>query len=73
MAEDDKNGWHEWGRHVLKELERLNDCYDDQVKLIQAMQVEIAMLKIKAGVWGLLAGAIPATIVLIYTLTKQGK
>lgn len=71
MAEDERNGWHEWGRHVLKELERLNECYENQQKAAQATQVEIAMLKVKAGVWGLLAGAIPATIALIYTLLKS--
>ena len=27
MAENE-NGWNEWSRHVLKELERLNDNYE---------------------------------------------
>lgn len=67
------NGWSEWGKFVLKELERLNDCYTEQIKLIQAVQIDIAMLKVKAGMWGALAGAVPATIALIYTLLKQAK
>jgi len=37
------------------------------------MQVEIAMLKVKAGVWGLIAGLIPAAVLFIYTLVKQTK
>lgn len=74
MAEDHAaNGWAEWGKFVLKELERLNDCYDDQMKLIQALQVDIAMLKVKSGIWGFAAGFIPSVSVLIYTLIKQSK
>ena len=34
-------------------------------KEIQTVQVEIAQLKVKAGIWGLAAGAIPAAIALI--------
>jgi len=71
MEEAKQNGWSEWGKYVLKELERLNDCYDEQGKLIQSMRVEIAMLKVKSGIWGLLAGAIPATLALIYTFLKS--
>lgn len=71
--EEKQNGWHEWGKYVLKELERLNDCYEEQMKLIQAIQIDVAMLKVKAGIWDALAGAIPATAALIYTLLKQSK
>ncbi len=34
-------------------------------KEIQTIQVEIAQLKVKAGIWGLAAGAIPSAIALI--------
>lgn len=27
MQENNGNGWKEWSKYVLKELERLNDCY----------------------------------------------
>lgn len=63
------NGWNEWSKYVLKELERLNDNYEglqkDFTKQIQEVKVEIATLQVKAGVWGLLAGAIPVAIALI--------
>ena len=67
------NGWSEWGKHVLKELERLNDCYESQTKLIQSIQIEIAMLKVKSSVWGGIAGLIPALGLLIYYIIKQAK
>ena len=71
--ENESNGWAEWGKHVLKELDRLNDRDDDHAKLIQAMQIEIATLKVKAGAWGGLAGLIPSLGLLIYYIVKNVK
>ena len=28
MPPNEKNGWNEWSKFVLKELERLNTCYE---------------------------------------------
>ena len=67
------NGWSEWGKHVLKELERLNDCYEEQQKVMQQIQVEIAMLKVKSSVWGGIAGLIPSSALLIYYMIKNAK
>ena len=67
------NGWSEWGKYVLKELERLNDCYEEQQKIMQRIQVEIAMLKVKSSVWGGLAGLIPSLGLLIYYMIKNTK
>jgi hypothetical protein len=64
------NGWNEWGKHVLRELERLNDCYDDLKTDVSNVRIEIAMLKIKAGVWGLIGGAIPVLITVILYLLQ---
>lgn len=71
MAEGNTNGWDEWGRHVLKELERLNECFEKQQKQIQSMAADIAVLKIKSGVWGFMAGGIPAVGVLIWFIVKS--
>ncbi len=67
------NGWGEWGKYVLKELERLNDCYEEQQKIMQQIQVEIAMLKVKSSVWGGIAGLIPSLGLLIYYIIKNVK
>jgi hypothetical protein len=68
------NGWNEWSKYVLKELERLNDNYEalqkDFTQQIQEVKIEIATLKVKAGVWGLIAGAIPVAIALIIYILK---
>ena len=68
---DAGNGWGEWGKHVLKEIERLDDCDTERHKAIQNNQVEIAMLKVKSGVWGFLAGLIPVIGLLIYFIVKN--
>ena len=66
MAPD---GWQEWSKYVLKELARLNDAYEAFPKAIQKLtekvndeitelKTEIAMLKVKSGIWGLIGGII---------------
>lgn len=72
MAENGKlNGWNEWSRYVLKELERLNTCYE-QVRIeLGNIKTEVTMLKVKAGFWGLLGGAIPIAIALLIGLLKK--
>lgn len=73
------NGWNEWSRHVLAELERLNNCYESIKKDVSELRsenlsklkVEIAKLKVRAGVWGVMGGAIPILIALsLWVLTK---
>jgi hypothetical protein len=67
------NGWDEWGKHVLKEIGRQDECIIELEKKVQDTQVEIAMLKVKAGVWGLIAGLIPSVFALIYIYLKSTK
>jgi hypothetical protein len=35
---------------------------------VEALLIDVAMLKVKAGVWGAVAGAIPSTIAVAMTL-----
>lgn len=56
------NGWNEWSKYVLKELERLADCYDALDQKLNKIDKEIVRLKVKSGIWGALAGAIPVVI-----------
>jgi len=81
MAEVNENGnggaggWKEWSNYVLKELERLNENLE-KVNTVQG-EIKVALAKletsfnIKSGIWGALAGLIPAIGVLIYTLMKK--
>jgi len=74
----DNDTWAEWSKFVLMEIKRINsqlselDAKVDQLKneQISQLKVEIAMLKIKASVWGLMGGAIPVVILVARELIK---
>ena len=68
MPDPEKNGWNEWSRHVLKELERLNDTVGALEKSNAKLHTSLAVLKHQAGVWGLVAGAIPGVLAAIAML-----
>ncbi len=50
------DSWSAWGKHVLLELERLNDEHEELRKEHDKSKREIAVLQVKAGVWGAVAG-----------------
>lgn len=60
------DGWGEYRRLILSELERLSRCVSEQTAEIGALRTEIATLKTefraKAGLWGAITGGIPALI-----------
>ena len=41
-SEKQPNGWSEWSKYVLKELERLNDCYKSMDEKLDASVLKIA-------------------------------
>ena len=64
------DGWQSWSNHVLLELERLSTAYESMGKDITKITVEIAMLKVKSGVWGAAGAAIPVAIGLAIMFLK---
>jgi len=71
--DDGSNGWNEWSRHVLAELRRLNDWCERLTETQQKILTEIATLKVKAGVWGAIAGLIPVVITIVVWWIVEGK
>ena len=65
------NSWDEWRNHVLLELEENSKQMKNIYESLNNVKIEIAKLKVKSGVWGALAGAIPASIILIYMYVKN--
>jgi|ETNvirenome_6_85_1030632.scaffolds.fasta_scaffold03906_9 hypothetical protein len=63
------NGWGEYEKLVLNELERLNKWSESFAKHVDEeltkTKVEIATLKVKAAMWGALAAAVAGPIVAI--------
>lgn len=56
------NGWNEWSKYVLKELERLNGCYEKLDGKLDNIATDLLVLKTKAGVIGA-ASAFVVTII----------
>jgi len=59
----DMNGWNEWSKHVLAELERLNDCYERLDSKVTSLREEVVILKVKAAVIGAIAGFVVAAAI----------
>ena len=69
MAED--NSWSKYEKMLIDKL----DDHDDKFGLIEnkltQIQVDIATLKVKAGVWGGIAGLVPVVLGLVlFYVTK---
>lgn len=68
--EQERDGWGEWSKHVLKELERLNRELNKLHKRVSALEVEVAKLQVKASIWGGVAGFVTTIIALIIQFLK---
>ena len=65
-----ENGWSEWSKYVLKELERLNDYQMAVSKKLDKLLIDTTIMKVKASLWGALAGVVPAIVMLIVWLVR---
>jgi len=70
MPPNGKN-WDEYRKFVVEKLDAHSDHFAEVFERLGRIDVELAQLKIKAGVWGLLAGAIPITITIIVWLVVK--
>ena len=61
-GKENGNGWAAWGKHVLKEQERQDECIKEQGKSIAGIQVDLGMMKGKAFGFGSLGGIITGII-----------
>ena len=64
------NGWDEWRHHVLAELVRLNSQQGMLSSQFSDMRADLAGLKVKASLWGLVGGILPAVAALVYVLLR---
>jgi len=70
MPPDDT--WEESQMHVIEELKRLNKCYNQLAADIGNIREDIAGLKVKSGLWGLLGGLIPVVLALGIWIIANG-
>jgi hypothetical protein len=65
---DGTGNWNEWRQHVLHELGQQREDHKEVRKALHELHVQIAQLKVRAGLWGAVAGAIPVLAVLLMRL-----
>lgn len=63
--------WSEYQRLVLFELQRLSESAESHTTKLSKIATDIALLKLKSGIWGFAAGAIPAACVAIWRVMSK--
>ena len=71
MAED--NGWSKYEKMVIEKLDDHDDKFNGIEDKLTQIQVDIATLKVKAGVWGGIGGLIPAVIAIVMFYATAAK
>ena len=63
------NGWDEWRNHVLEELRQQRASQERLFERLDTMSQDIAALKVKSGLWGMIGGAFSICIAIgIYVI-----
>jgi hypothetical protein len=52
------NGWHEYQRHVLAELKRLDSTMQQVQEDVTEIRLHVAVLRTKAVTWGAVGGVV---------------
>ena len=69
----DESGWSQYEKMVIEKL----DSHDGKFSVIDTkvtqIQIDIATLKVKAGVWGGIAGLVPVVLGLVLFYATQAK
>jgi hypothetical protein len=69
-SERSPDEWDKWAIYVLQELERNREEHKETVVSLRRLENEITALRVRAGVFGLAAGTLPALAVLIWQLLQ---
>ena len=69
------NGWPQYQKLVMDKLGEHDEKFTSIEDKLMKIQVDISTLKVKAGVWGGVAGLIPVVvaIVMFYATQTGGK
>lgn len=69
------NGWDQWAKKVLADLERLDENQSAQNLVLQEIKTELALIKqeqrLKSSLWGAFGGIVAALIGFAATLAKR--
>jgi len=65
MPPDPNGSWDEYRMFVVQELKGLRIQAAETHKLVDKNHTDIAMLKVRAGIWGLVGAAIPVGMAVV--------
>ena len=71
MAEE--SGWSQYEKMVIEKLDNHDSKFGVIDSKLTQIQIDIATLKVKAGVWGGIAGLVPVVLGLVLFYTTQAK
>jgi len=69
----DTNGWNQYQKLVMDKLDEHDEKFTNIESKLTQIQVDIATLKVKAGVWGGIAGLVPVVLGLVLFYATQAK
>lgn len=67
MTEQKQDGWNEWAKRVLGDIERIDNKLESIINNVASLRIEIAVLKAKAAMLGVIWGAVVSIIVSVVT------
>lgn len=70
MTDEGTNGWGEWRRHVLIQMEEHTTALKECNVRLNKVDQDIVMLKVKSSLWGAVAGAIVVVVMLAISYLK---
>jgi len=65
------NGWNQYQKLVMDKLGEHDEKFSSIESKLMKIQVDLATLKVKAGIWGGLAGMIPVVIAIVMFYATQ--
>ena len=69
----DINGWDQYQKLVMDKLDEHDGKFSNIESKLTQIQIDIATLKVKAGVWGGIAGLVPVVLGLVLFFATQAK
>ena len=67
---EETNGWGQYSKLVMLKLDEHQKLLETINGELTKIHVEIAMLKVKSGLWGFAGGAVPLAVFLINQWSK---
>ena len=67
------NGWNQYQKLVMDKLDEHDGKFSNIDSKLTQIQIDIATLKVKAGVWGGIAGLVPVVLGLVLFFATQAK